>query len=87
VVRLIYSDELQTLGATVHLTREPTAGYRRGRIGRSDVANLLEQAMSADDTVDPLVFVCGPTDFVEHIATLLLDAGGQPGAMRLERFG
>jgi ferredoxin-NADP reductase len=87
VDRLVYVDELQALEATVHLTRETTSGYRVGRIDRSDIDDLLASADSQDDSTDPMVFACGPTDFVEHIATLLRETGVQPDAMRLERFG
>jgi ferredoxin-NADP reductase len=87
--RLLFGDELQTLDATVHLTRETTAGYRAGRIDRPDLEDILAlaQTKSQDDTTDPAVFVCGPTDFVEHITIALREAGVQPDAMRLERFG
>jgi ferredoxin-NADP reductase len=89
VDRLLYGDELRGLHATVHLTREATSGYRARRIDRSDIADLLARARtgSQGDSNDPVVFVCGPTGFVEHIATLLREAGVQPDAMRLERFG
>ena len=87
--RLIFGDELQALDATVHLTRETTAGYRAGRFDQPDLDIILAlaRAKSHDDMTDPAVFVCGPTDFVEHIAVLLRSAGVQPSAMRLERFG
>jgi ferredoxin-NADP reductase len=35
----------------------------------------------------PQVFVCGPTYFVESVATQLVDLGHDPSAVRLERFG
>jgi len=35
----------------------------------------------------PLVYVCGPTPFVEAVAGWLIDAGHEPGAVRTERFG
>ena len=87
VGRLIYADELRAIGATVQLTREAASGYRTGRIDQDDITELIGQAASCDGTADPVVFVCGPTDFVEHITTLLRSAGVQPDAMRLERFG
>jgi ferredoxin-NADP reductase len=31
--------------------------------------------------------VCGPTVFVEEIATMLVDLGHSPSSIRLERFG
>lgn len=87
VDRLIYGDELHALGATVHLTRQTASGYRAGRIDRHDIAALLAHAAACGDATDAVVFVCGPTDFVEHIATHLREAGVQPDTMRLERFG
>jgi ferredoxin-NADP reductase len=36
---------------------------------------------------DPLVFVCGPTGFVETVAQVLVDLGHRPGSIRTERFG
>lgn len=35
----------------------------------------------------PLVFVCGPTAFVETAADLLVDAGHDPRLIKTERFG
>ena len=35
----------------------------------------------------PRAFVCGPTGFVEHVATLLVDAGHDPLRIATERFG
>jgi ferredoxin-NADP reductase len=32
-------------------------------------------------------FVCGPTSFVESVATLLVDLGHDPAQVRTERFG
>lgn len=34
-----------------------------------------------------LVFVCGPTGFVEHVADLLVGLGHAPERVRTERFG
>lgn len=53
------------------------------------------QHVSADDlarvvfapTDEPLVFVCGPTGFVEAVADLLVAAGHAPHLIRTERFG
>jgi ferredoxin-NADP reductase len=36
---------------------------------------------------EPLVYVCGPTPFVEAVAGWLIDAGHRPGDVRTERFG
>lgn len=35
----------------------------------------------------PLVYVCGPTPFVEAVASWLVAAGHAPGDLRTERFG
>jgi ferredoxin-NADP reductase len=35
----------------------------------------------------PLIFVCGPTPFVEHVADLLVAQGHEAGRVRTERFG
>ena len=35
----------------------------------------------------PLIFVCGPTAFVENAADLLVALGHPPGVIRTERFG
>ena len=46
---------------------------------------LRAQTFSPD--MAPQVFVCGPTSFVEAVATALVDLGHAPSAIRLERFG
>jgi ferredoxin-NADP reductase len=35
----------------------------------------------------PHVFVCGPTPFVETMATLFVELGHHPARVRTERFG
>jgi ferredoxin-NADP reductase len=35
----------------------------------------------------PLTFVCGPTGFVETVASELVALGHEPGRIRTERFG
>jgi ferredoxin-NADP reductase len=35
----------------------------------------------------PLVYVCGPTPFVETVADLLVGLGHSPQRVRTERFG
>lgn len=53
--------------------------------GRLTHTGLSELAIPADD--DPIVFVCGPTAFVEAVAQWLVDLGHRPGSVRTERFG
>jgi ferredoxin-NADP reductase len=35
----------------------------------------------------PLIYVCGPTPFVEHVADLLVGLGHEAARVRTERFG
>ena len=66
------------------LTREQPAGWR-GYRRRIDQELLADVAWPPTDR--PLVFVCGPTVFVETTATALVALGHEPGRIRLERFG
>jgi ferredoxin-NADP reductase len=87
---LIYRDELARLagvdGVDVHftLTREwPDGweGYRR----RIDRELLHEIAWPPDER--PLVYICGPTPFVETAASTLVELGHDAGRIKTERFG
>ena len=86
----LYRDELGALEprAGLHVawtfTRTPPpawGGYAR----RVDAAMLAEVAPDPDTR--PLIFVCGPTPFVEAVADLLVDAGYDPRTIHAERFG
>lgn len=65
-------------------TREAPPGWPTppGRLTREQLAALVVPA--ADD---PLVFICGPTPFVEAVSSWLIDLGHSPGSIRTERFG
>jgi len=88
---LIYRDELARLledgtqlQVSYTLTRaQPPGwtGYRR----RIDADVLREVAWPPDE--DPLVFVCGPTPFVESAAANLVALGYEPERIKTERFG
>jgi len=87
---LIFRDELARAGdgGTVDvrftLTREQPpdwSGYGR-RIDRELIADV---AWPPDER--PLVYVCGPTGFVEAAADALVSLGHDPGRIRTERFG
>lgn len=88
---IIYRDELDRLvkSATglemVHtLTRaQPPGwtGYRR----RIDTGMLHDVAWPAEQ--HPLVYICGPTPFVETAATSLVTLGHEAGRVKTERFG
>ena len=66
------------------LTREQPPGWE-GYVRRVDTALLGEIAWSVDQ--DPRVFVCGPTSFVEIVASGLVALGYPPQHVRTERFG
>jgi ferredoxin-NADP reductase len=87
---LLYRDELRRIGMhegidiSVTLTRERPDGWRgyRGRIDRQ----LLDEVAWAPQE-RPLVYVCGPTGFVETAADVLVALGHEPSRIRTERFG
>jgi ferredoxin-NADP reductase len=83
---VIYRDELETIGPeVVHtLTREQPAGWT-GYARRVDAELLREVAYPPE--LDPRVYVCGPTRFVEAVADALVALGYQPGRIKTERFG
>ncbi len=65
-------------------TRKAPEGAARpaGRITADDLARLAAPAAS-----NPLVFVCGPTGFVETVARHLVELGHDPQGVKTERFG
>jgi ferredoxin-NADP reductase len=86
---LVYAEELLQLecdgvAVSVTLTREQPEGWR-GHRGRIDSHLLAEIGWRPDER--PLVYVCGPTAFVETAADALVDLGHDPGRIRTERFG
>ena len=87
---VIYRDELDAprrddaVDIRLTLTREwpeGWSGYRR----RIDRELLDEVAWRPEER--PLVYVCGPTGFVEAAAGALVELGHDPGRIRTERFG
>jgi ferredoxin-NADP reductase len=85
---VIYRDELDEPASGVEvfhtLTREQPPGWT-GYARRVDPALLREVAWPADQ--EPLAFVCGPTSFVETVASALVELGYPPGQVKTERFG
>jgi ferredoxin-NADP reductase len=81
---VIYLEELQALGDDVvlTLTREQREGLRAGRVD----ADLLSDVGFPPEE-EPRIFVCGPTSFVESVATALVALGHPPERIRTERFG
>ncbi len=85
---VIYRDELEHADTGVSvvftLTRRQPPGWT-GHARRVDAALLAEIAWPVYD--DPLVFVCGPTSFVETVATSLVELGYRTERVKTERFG
>ena len=85
---LIYRDELAIHRDGVEvfytLTREQPAGWA-GYTRRVDRPLLAETTWPAGK--NPLAFVCGPTSFVEIVASGLVALDYQPGRVKTERFG
>jgi ferredoxin-NADP reductase len=88
---VIFGEEVHALAANdaslevfLTLTRiqpDDWTGYRR----RIDAGMLTEVWWPPVE--QPLVFICGPTPFVEAIATALVTLGHDPASIRTERFG
>jgi len=88
---LIYRDELEELAGRgdgfetfFTLTREQPeswTGYTR-RVDRDLLAEIGWPAAES-----PLAYVCGPTGFVEAVASALVESGLPPSHVKTERFG
>jgi ferredoxin-NADP reductase len=81
---VFYRDELANYDTVVTLTNEQSQEWS-GRTGRIDSAFLTETAWPPAQR--PLVYICGPTGFVEAIADALVTLGHDPSRIRAERFG
>ena len=86
---VIYRDELERLAGdgltVVHtLTRSQPPGWT-GYARRVDAEMLAEVAPTPAEL--PLVYVCGPTPFVEAVAEALVELGHDPRHVKTERFG
>ena len=90
LTEVIYREELMRLasdyGVDVRfaLTREWPEDWpgHRGRIDRE----LLEE-IAWPPSEEPIVYICGPSAFVETAAEALVENGHQPHRIRTERFG
>ena len=88
---VIYREELEQLSSAQDgleveftLTRSQPDGWT-GYSGRVDATLLRELAPKPE--ARPLFFVCGPTPFVEAVATALVELGHDPTRIKTERFG
>jgi ferredoxin-NADP reductase len=86
----IYRDELASVSGhggvdvTWAYTRRPPDGWT-GRVGRLD-DDAIRAAVWPPER-EPMVYVCGPTGFVEHVADAMVRLGHPPERIRTERFG
>jgi ferredoxin-NADP reductase len=78
------SDSMTGLEVTLALTRSQPPGFD-GYTRRVDREMLEEAAWPAVD--DPQIFVCGPTGFVEAVASSLINLGHRSERIKTERFG
>jgi len=85
---VIYRGELdhhaQGVAVVYTLTRQQPAGWT-GYARRVDQQMLTEVAWPA--TQAPLAYACGPTSFVESVASGLVALGYPPERVKTERFG
>jgi ferredoxin-NADP reductase len=85
---VIYREELEQpdgkVDVALTLTRAQPPGWT-GYSRRVDSDLLRETAWPVSER--PLAFVCGPTPFVEAVATSLVELGYDPGRVKTERFG
>jgi ferredoxin-NADP reductase len=87
---VLYRKELESLtpdhriAVRTALTRTWPVDWQ-GHRGRISPELLREVSWPADQ--HPLIYICGPTGFVEAIAGQLVETGHDPGLIRTERFG
>jgi ferredoxin-NADP reductase len=85
---VIYRDELDAIATGVEvvntLTRSRPPGWT-GPSRRVDAELLSEVAWPAEQ--NPLAYVCGPTSFVETVASGLVELGYPGERVKTERFG
>jgi ferredoxin-NADP reductase len=86
---VLYQDELGAApaqGVATHytLTRHSEPGWT-GWTRRVDAEMLREVGPGPDEK--PLIYVCGPTPFVEAVAGYLVDLGHDAERVLTERFG
>jgi ferredoxin-NADP reductase len=86
---VIYRDELTRFaddGVEVHFTLTRTQPARWRGYGRRIDSELLDE-VAWSPSERPLIYVCGPTAFVETAASSLVGLGHEPTRIRTERFG
>ena len=80
--RLVKSTTMLEVVQTLTRTQPPGwTGYHR----RIDTEMLREVAWPSEQY--PLMYICGPTPFVETASASLVTLGHDPGRIKTERFG
>jgi ferredoxin-NADP reductase len=72
------------IGVELTLTREEPDGWE-GLTGR--VTRQMLERVTFPPEERPMLFVCGPTAFVETVADMAVAIGHAPGRIKTERFG
>jgi len=81
---LIYRGELADYDTTITLTREQPQGWS-GRSGPARPRSPCRGRLAGGPAT--LVYLCGPTGFVEGVADAFVSLGHEPSRIRAERFG
>jgi ferredoxin-NADP reductase len=87
---LPYAKELERLASsdpTLEVRRVLTRGQPNEPVGSRSLNRERLSELAYASALEPAVFVCGPTGFVETVASTLVDLGHGPSAIRTERFG
>lgn len=88
---IVYAGELaeridaSALAVTFCYTREAPPGERLGRIDATVIPGPGDGAFPEGPR--PGIFVCGPPGFTRTVVSLLVEAGHDPAAIRVESFG
>lgn len=85
----IYRDDLMAMGEqgielTWAFTQHAPEGWP-GVVGRLNAETIAAAVLPVTDA--PIVYVCGPTAFVEVVARRLVELGHDPACIKTERFG
>jgi ferredoxin-NADP reductase len=88
---IIYRDEIDATASrdpslrVVHALTRQAPLHWTGHRGRVDKNLLTTNCFAVAQ--QPAIFICGPTRFVDSIASLLVELGFDPLSIRTERFG
>jgi ferredoxin-NADP reductase len=62
-------------------------GQQAGSVSYGRISSGVVTEVTWGPQLQPAIFICGPSGFVEAAAGLLIAAGHDPGAIKTERFG